>query len=143
MILDNKKKVELLITGIGIVILILLIAGHLSKSKAEKNIPVAEPSYLSSDAGMFMARETGAGNGIKWGRDPFVTSSYNMAGQINTEELVLNGVVSDAQNSYAIINNDVVKIGDKVDGMTVMEINEKSVVLDDNGKRHTLELNMY
>jgi uncharacterized protein YxeA len=58
------------------------------------------------------------------------------------EDLILNGIVSDRENPYAIINNDVVKVGDKVNDMTVIEINEKSVVLEQDGQKHTLELNL-
>ena len=59
------------------------------------------------------------------------------------EELELNGIVSDKQSPYAIINNDVVKLGDQENGMIVIEINEKNVVLDENGQKHTMELNVY
>jgi len=59
------------------------------------------------------------------------------------EDLSLNGIVSDMENPYAIINNEVIKLGDTVNGMTVIEINEKSVVLEQDGQKHTLELNIY
>ncbi len=59
------------------------------------------------------------------------------------EELILNGIVWDADNPYAIINNDVVKVGDKFGGITVVEITEKNVILEFEGEKHTLELNVY
>lgn len=141
MIADNKKKIELLITGIGIIILIFLIVNHIPKSKADKSISNIEP-YPTSEVAKMATSEVGYEDDIKWGRDPFLLDSANVKEQ-GMEDLVLNGVVSDKLSPYAIINNDVVKIGDKVSGMTVIEINEKNVVLDENGQRRTLELNLY
>ncbi len=139
--MDNKKKIELTITGIGIVILIFLAASHLAGSK--NNRPVEKPgSSAPLKFSIKAAHETKSGNDEKWGRDPFLSATSDTK-ERGMESMVLNGVVADKQNPYAIINNDVVKLGDKVNGMTVIEIDEKSVVLDDNGSKHTLELNVY
>jgi hypothetical protein len=141
MIVDNKKKIELTITGIGIVVLIFLIAGHMTKPKVNRHVAKTEPD-LALEAAKMATSEAGPGDDVKWGRDPFYMDTSNAKEQ-GIEDIVLNGVVSDKQNPYAIINNDIVKLGDKVNGMTVIEINEKNVVLDENGQRHTLELNAY
>lgn len=141
--MDNKKKIELIITGISIIILIFLIANHMPKSKGNRTVLKTEPYPASETAGSFFTnderRET---NNEKWGRDPFLLNTSNIKEQ-SVEDLVLNGIVPGKENPYAIINNDVVKLGDKVNGMAVIEINEKNVVLDENGQRHTLELNTY
>jgi type II secretory pathway component PulC len=140
--LDNKKKIELTITGIGIIILIFLIANHMPKSKDNKSVSKAEP-YPTLEVGFEVTNnEQRTTNDEHWGRDPFLLDTSNVKEQ-GMEDLVLNGIVSDRENQYAIINNDVVKLGDKVNGMTVIEINENNVVLDENGQRHTLELNPY
>jgi len=141
MMVDNKKKMELLITGSGMIILIFLIANHMPRSKNNKIISKTEP-YSISEGAIMVAYEAGSENNIKWGRDPFLLDAFNVQGQ-GMEDLALNGIAADKENPYAIINNDVVKLGDKVNGMTVIEINEKNVVLDENGQRHTLELNLY
>ncbi len=141
MIVDNKKKMELAITGIGVVILIFLIANYMPKSKGNKTILKTEP-FVTSEAAILATSEVGAGDNVKWGRDPFFMDS-NSAREQGIGGLILNGTVSDKDNPYAIINNEIVKLGDKVSGMTIIEINEKNVVLDENGQRHTLELNLY
>ena len=139
--LDNKKKIELTITGISVIILIFLIMNHISKPKANKSISNIEP-YSTSEAAILAAPGVGSDSSVKWGRDPFLLDTSNVK-EHGMEDLVLNGIVSDRDNPYAIINNDVVKLGDKVNGMTVIEINENNVVLDENGQRHTLELNLH
>jgi len=138
---DNKKKIELTITGIGIIILIFLIANHMPKSKDNKSVSKAEP-YPTSEVTILAVSEVGSDSSVKWGRDPFLLDTSNVKEQ-GMEDLVLNGIVSDRDNPYAIINNDVVKLGDKVNGMTIIEINEKNVVLEQDGQKHTLELNPY
>ena len=135
----SKKKIELTITGIGIVILIFLIANHMSKSKDNKIIPKSEP-YPTPGVAEMATPGVGYGNDAKWGRDPFLLDTANVKEQV-MGDMALKGIVADRENPYAIINNDIVKLGDKVNGMTVIEINEKNVVLDENGQRHTLELN--
>ncbi len=139
--LDSKKKVELTITGVGVIVLIFLIANYMPKSRDNKTISKVEP-YPTPGVAKMATPGVGYGNDVKWGRDPFLLDASNVKEQ-GMEELVLNGIVSDRENQYAIINNDVVKLGDKVNGMTVIEINENNVVLDENGQRHTLELNSY
>ena len=138
---DNKKKIELTITGISIIILIFLIANHMPKSKDNKSVSKAEP-YPTSEVTILAVSEVGSDSSVKWGRDPFLLDTSNVKEQ-GMEDLVLNGIVSDRDNPYAIINNDVVKLGDKVNGMTIIEINEKNVVLEQDGQKHTLELNPY
>lgn len=141
MIVDNKKKVELIITGIGVVILIFLIISHMSVKSGR---PVSKTElYPASPAVISVADETVSWDSVKWGRDPFLLDTSSVKEQ-GMEDMVLNGIVSDKENPYAIINNDVVKLGDKVNDMTVIEINEKSVVLvEQDGQKHILELNIY
>lgn len=136
-----KKKVELTITGIGIIIFIFLIANHLSRPINSKVVSKAEP-YITLESAMTAVSETASGNNVEWGRDPFSLGASNVQ-KLGMEDLALNGIMADKENPYAIINNDVVKLGDKVNGMTVIEINEKNVVLEQNGQKHTLELNIY
>ena len=138
--LDSKKKIELSITGIGVIMLIYLAASHISV-KAFKPVSNVK-SYPVAGTAKMAAPAAGNWDDMKWGRDPFLLDASNVKEQ-GMEELSLNGIVSDKDNSYAIINNEVVKPGDTVNGMTVIEISEKSVILEQNGQKHTLELNTY
>jgi hypothetical protein len=138
--LDSKKKIELGITGIGVVILAYLIVSHVSV-KALKPVSDVKPHSAPIIAKM-AATAAGSWDDVTWGRDPFLLDESNVKEQ-GMEGLSLNGIVSDKDNPYAIINNEVIKPGDKVNGMTVIEINEKSVILEQNSQKHTLELNVY
>lgn len=138
---ESKKRIELAVTGIGVVILIFLIAGHMAKPGAIKSVSKNEV-YHTSESAMMAAPEPESWDKLRWGRDPFLPETSKTQ-EHGTEDLALSGIMPDKQNPCAIINDEVVKLGDKVDGMTVIEINENNVVLDENGKRHTLELNLY
>jgi len=52
---------------------------------------------------------------------------------IEPPPLALNGVFVSPDEKYAIINNQIVREGDKVDGATVLTISENKVDLDYNG----------
>ncbi len=140
--LDNKKKIELAITGISIIVLIFLAISQVSNSKKRSRPFPANKPFSTSPAIISVAGEVGSGDNVKWGRDPFFMDLNNLIEQ-NMGDLTLNGIVSDKDNPYAIVNNDIVKLGDKINGMVVIEINEKNVVLEENGQKHTLELNIY
>jgi hypothetical protein len=135
--LDTKKKTELAITGIGIIVLIFLLMSYLPKSKDNKPASASRVTEVS-----FTSLEPGASDTKTWGRDPFILDAANAKEQV-MGDMTLNGIAADKENPYAIINNNIVKLGDRVNGMTVIEINEKNVVLDEKGQRHTLELNLY
>ncbi|MDO8603292.1 MAG: hypothetical protein Q7O04_05540 [Candidatus Omnitrophota bacterium] len=139
---ESKKRIELTITGIGVIILIFLITSHMSKPGAGKGVSKNE-TYHASESAMMAVSEPRSWDELRWSRDPFLLDASTNTQEQSAEDLVLNGIMPDKQNPYAIINNEVVKLGDKVGGMTVIEINENNVVLDENGKRHTLELNLY
>jgi len=137
-----KKKIELTITGVGVIVFIFLITNHLSRPVNSKVVLKAEP-YVTLESAMTAVSETAYGNNAEWGRDPFLLGASDVQKPGGMEDLALNGIMADKENPYAIINNDVVKLGDKVNGMIVIEINEKNVVLEDNGQKHILELNIY
>jgi hypothetical protein len=139
---DFKKGIELTVIGIGVIIFIFLIIGRMPNPGANKTVLETEP-YSVSKIVMAVDSKAESWNSIKWGKDPFLLDASKMKEQ-GMEGIILNGIVSDQENKYVIINNDVVKLGDKVNDMTVIEINEKSVILEQqDGQKHTLELNVY
>lgn len=72
----------------------------------------------------------------------------NTAAPVNTYEtkskkeilLTLEGIMYNEKNPCAVINSQVVKIGDKVEGAVVKSISEYKVTLEDGGKEIVLWL---
>ena len=50
-----------------------------------------------------------------------------------SDEMVLNGIFFSKDESYAVINNRIVKVGEMVNNAIVREINEDEVKLEDRG----------
>jgi len=53
-------------------------------------------------------------------------------------ELVLNGIFFSGQDGYALINNQIVREGDSIEGLKVTKISADTVELDNQGERVTL-----
>ena len=67
-------------------------------------------------------------------RDPYLSSSRSVTSVASPQErmgLRLSGIVSREKTPTAIINAEVVKVGDVVEGHKVIEINKDGVVLQD------------
>lgn len=137
--LENKKKIQLAITGIGIIILIYMVANNASRPKHITKPASEVAPNTTLELSMAASLKASLGDKVKWGRDPFLLDA-SKAKERGMEDLTLSGIVAGEQIPYAVINNEVVKLGDKVGVMTVIEINEDNVVLDENGQRHILEL---
>ena len=139
--LDVKKSIELTIIALGVIIFIFLIISYIPKPRDNKTVSGNEP-YSGSEMVTAASPKTQFWDSVKWDKDPFLLDTSNMK-ERGMEDMTLNSIVSDKENPYAIINNDVVKLGDKVNDMTIIEINEKSVVLEQDGQKHVLELSAY
>ena len=48
--------------------------------------------------------------------------------------LTINGILWDKKNPLAIINEEIVKVGDKIDSNTVVGIEQDRVILNDGSK---------
>ena len=133
--IDKKQKIELIITGIGIIILISLAARYINRPVLKN--PSIIIQKLEPVSPFEAAERPAPAMETKWGRDPFSLEAYS---DNATQGLTLNGIVWDANNPYAIINNNIVKLGDRVNDMTVIQINEKDVIVDQDGQQFTLDL---
>ncbi|MCX5712712.1 MAG: general secretion pathway protein GspB [Candidatus Omnitrophica bacterium] len=61
-----------------------------------------------------------------------------VAEESKTPKLVLSGVFFSQVSSYAIINNQIVKEGDTIEGVVVKRINQDDVLLEASGVPFTL-----
>ena len=141
--ITKKERIELIIIGLALVILIVYLANLFIKSKEAKS-PGSDLSRIASkgrepySVSKKAAAETKRKD-LTWGRDPFMLGDKGEKGE-RPEQLVLDGIIWDKTNQYAIINNEVVKAGDIVNGNTVIEIKKDSVLLDNGTERVTLQM---
>ncbi|MBI1976402.1 MAG: hypothetical protein HYS56_02720 [Candidatus Omnitrophica bacterium] len=76
---------------------------------------------------------------LRWGRDPFVMAEPAVISGTNR----LTGIIFDenrVDQSYAIIDQQLVKAGDNINGARVVQINRDSVIIEINGEQEELLL---
>lgn len=137
----EKKKIEIIVTSIGIVILIFIVVPKKShppspvKAGKEDRLRRMSAEVLTkADKSQTLKKAITA---QKWGRDPFIFGETKTA---ETGGLSLNGILWDEIAPSAIINNTVVKIGDEVDGNRVVDIQKERVILSKEGSTYELNL---
>lgn len=62
-----------------------------------------------------------------------IPDSLDTSVSLGTRNLVLNGIFFSQDEGYALINNRIVKEGDKIDNLTVVRITAEEVELDNKG----------
>jgi len=131
--LHHKKIIILII--LGIVAVISLFYGIFAPSKARRNIVSEQTSSLqelTAEKGtVYLTRNAKKTAYSSWLRDPFSASSTPIKGYGGP---TLDGIMWDKKNPMAIINNNIVKIGDTVSGNTVVDIKQDKVILNDGSK---------
>lgn len=90
--------------------------------------------------------------GPDWGRNPFFTPReiwaldnfapvYADAGVAMDEGLYLSAIVTDSTGRrVAVINNEIVTVGDNFAGMQVVDVTDETVVFASGGQRHVLRM---
>lgn len=134
----DKKKIEIVVTIVAVLVFLGLLSSTLSKKKdVPKQKPAATP--FSSAVKAQMTREKLQDN-LQWGRDPFVTAIYQVKTEVGTGSFMLSAVIWDENKPLAIINGEVVCVGDAVGGCRVIKINKDNAVIEKDGKEETIEL---
>lgn len=65
------------------------------------------------------------------------TSMIKLVGpakEVQTQSLTLNGIFSSGTESYALINNEICRVGDVVEGAKIKKINADNIILDKSGE---------
>lgn len=141
-----KKNVERVL----VVILIGILGWRLSilwKRAAVRSRPAELPLAVQTapDADLLTPEEIArrqaaqaASVALGWGRDPFIAEEP----QAKPEgALTLSGIVYDPSNpqeNFCLINGEVVRLGQTVGGCRVLEIRDKTVIVEYQGQQQTL-----
>ncbi|MDD2752907.1 MAG: hypothetical protein PHN59_07215 [Candidatus Omnitrophica bacterium] len=60
--------------------------------------------------------------------------------EVELPSLVLNGIFSTGNEGYCLINNQILKVGDEIEGLVVEKIKDQEVELSNKGSIVTLSL---
>lgn len=75
---------------------------------------------------------------LEWTRNPFIPPQKETKSTVG--ELVLSGIAVDERGRIAIINGEIVREGDVIFGVKIIEITQDSVTVEGEGKSYTLKL---
>lgn len=87
-----------------------------------------------------------------WGRDPFFYPARQKQVEINAgaasnvvenlagSQFRLTGISRRGNDAFVIINNEVLKIGDVLEGARLLEIHSNSVVMENNSEKFVVAL---
>ena len=88
----------------------------------------------------FVYNETGI-------RDPFIPSDANMPVKIEKDDnilsnlnLKLEGIMWDPRDPYVIINDEILRVGDELEGVTILKIDKESVTFGHKEKTVVIPL---
>lgn len=131
----NKKLI--IAIALCITAVFSLLYGILSSPRAkrlEADIQKAETVATEKEA-VPLARGAKRTSFSTWVRNPFSLTPIKGYGAP-----ILIGIMWDKENSIAIINGNIVKIGDKVSENTIVDIKQDKVIFNDGSKNFELKL---
>jgi hypothetical protein len=142
----KKSTIEIIITVFLVIILFVAVSHMLGARKkliARKHKMTATPAlqpapHVGIATHGDLAKLEEKAQKLTWGRDPFTyRPSYTPGSSVG---LQLNGIVWDAKNPKAMIDDLIVGVGAKIGNYTVLEINPDSVVVTDG--TNTIQLRL-
>ena len=128
---DQKKAI---LAVLALIAVFVWYNGLKSFSKQKTNAPSGDIEASSSGQKIKQKKRAGYKD---WGRDPFVITQAPVS---HSSVLALGGIVYDEKDSYALINNQLLHIGDEVNGNRVVDIQQDRVILNDGNKDIELKL---
>ena len=75
---------------------------------------------------------------VDWGRDPFTFPQEEQVSSISN--LALSCIICDDEGTCAVINESIVRVGDKITDKTVKQIEQNRVILTDGTQDYVLKL---
>ncbi len=133
-----KKKIIVLVVLAVIAAWTWLPKLNLSKSIGKKK---AKSGYAGFFNPMPARKKTKKRTAYKdWGKNPFSLSKAAITPAVGSRETRLGGIIYDANDVCALINDELVHKGDSVDGKKVVEIHRDRVILNDGSKDIELRL---
>ena len=161
--MTEKDKKNLIITGVLVVVLIFMIvnaAGRVKRSKmrmsrtkstvstkkSQKEITaelpegaIVEVSKAQPPANIYSRLERESEK-LSLKRDPFSMRTISVEEQSVSQGARLSGILWDLKSPQAVINDEIVKVGDKVGDYTINAIERDKVILSNKEGSITLKL---
>ncbi|MCM8771088.1 MAG: hypothetical protein NC936_04395 [Candidatus Omnitrophica bacterium] len=158
--MNQKAKKEIIVTVIMIIVLILIIPFYSlpqikkkkgaasTKAKVKKESlsqvklkPGKDDLKIEKQKESFFKLEEEA-EALKLRRDPFTTGVLANQEEILPSDLSVYGIIWDEARPLAIINENIVKAGDKIGQNIIVKIERNCVIINDGTKDYKLNLDL-
>ena len=123
--MNDKKTIILIILSVGAVASLIYGITAGPGKKAPDSGHVLKTSRSLPGGAISTERLSPKTDFDEWGANPF------LAKRLSDSTLVLNGIVWDKTNPQAIINDEILGVGDVIGKNKVVSINQDSVMLND------------
>jgi hypothetical protein len=140
-IMQNKKLIILVV--LGVLAIFSLIYGILTPSKTkyparerDSDIQTKNKIILREEP-ILTKRITKRTNYTSWARNPF---TFQKILPKASEGLILSGIIWDKEEPMAIINGEILKIGDNINANLIIDIKQDRVILNDGTNNFELRL---
>ncbi len=142
--MNPKEKKQIIVTMGLVVILAAVVMNTLNQVRPKKEIReeevavILEPSQAMNLISVRLAydRAEEEVKNMVIERDPFSPPVRPVR-----DSFILSGILWDERNPTAVINNEIVQIGQKINGKTIVDI-QKSKVIVNEGKEN-IEIKLY
>jgi hypothetical protein len=127
--MQDKKIIILIVLSI---IAIASLTYGITASRRGSYAPIisqesAQRSEMPPQSSVSSVRRPRKSNFASWGRDPFAPEKTSAS----AVPFILNGIILDKKEPKAIINNEIVGIGDKIGDAVIIDIKKNAVILND------------
>ena len=107
-----------------------------AEAAGQRAAPVQAPSSAAAARPVQRGQQHQRAAQLSWDRDPFTHG-----GSVGpTGGFTLTGILWDAQDPIAIINGEMLRVGDQLDGYRVTEIAQDHVSLSDGAQTYQLPI---
>jgi len=168
-LIDSKSKKQLIVLGVLVPFLAMLIIGNVTRNKAGAPQPAPPTDVASAGAVVTPAPAAQASPDVLearrvavaaigssgWGRNPFVAQPVPVAPKPQAPRVTapapkrappkppvfhLVGIVYDVNSAYAVINDELRMVGDRILGYVITKITKDTVTLEKNGESMDLKM---
>lgn len=132
--LDDKNKKKLIL---GVLIIISVLVWGRNLAPVKKKLKDISRQFKAVTWQHLPKRKAPRTQAKDWGRNPFTATPGSESA---ISGLQLGGIISDAKERYALINDQIARAGDTVGAYKVVRINEDGVIVNDGNKDTELKL---
>lgn len=140
----HRKKLVFAMLIAAIIYGLANIPGGSDKNQTEEMLETPPPAADVAPASAMQSVDIEYYSSLSWGSDPFYRPYSETENTPQPDRPIsgwtLNGVIINDRTTVAVINKNVVRIGDKIGGARVVDIQKDKVMLEQDGSEFAIHI---